>query len=222
MRAFAELYARACARKGGAAAVEALIPPVASPAELAAIGDDRWLSEMSRCVFQAGFVWRVVAAKWPAFEQALQGFDPHVVAHLSPDDLDRLLADASLIRHHAKMHALVDNATFILDLAAEHGSAGAFFAASPPERYVDLLLLLKRRGCRLGGMAAQYFLRRMGMESFVLARDVVRVLVAEDVVDRAPGSQRDLRAVQAAFDHWRAESGRNLTAISRVLSMSVD
>ncbi|MEQ8659723.1 MAG: DNA-3-methyladenine glycosylase I [Gammaproteobacteria bacterium] len=222
MRSFAELYARAAARKGGPAALEALIPAVRPAAELAAIGDDRWLSEMGRCVFQAGFVWRLVAAKWPAFERALDGFDPHVVAHLGPDDFDRLLADARLIRHHAKMHALRENATFILDLAAEHGSAGAFFAASPAERYVDLLLLLKRRGSRLGGMAAQYFLRRMGLEAFVLSRDVVRVLVAEGVVDRAPTAQRDLRAVQSAFDHWRAESGRDLTAISRVLSMSVD
>jgi 3-methyladenine DNA glycosylase Tag len=222
MRPFAELYDRAATRKGGEAALEALIPAPASAAELAAIGDDRWLSQMARSVFQAGFVWRVVEHKWPAFERAFHGFDPHAVAYLSDDDLDAMLRDASLIRHHAKLRAVRDNAVFLLDLAAAHGSAAAFFAASPPGGYVDLLLTLKRRGSRLGGHAAQYFLRRMGVDSFMLTRDVVAVLIDEGVIAREPTSQRDLREVQAAFDAWREESGRGLTAISRVLACSID
>lgn len=222
MRRFADIYARAAARKGGDAALEALIPATRTRAELARIADDRWLSELVRCVFQAGFVWRVVEAKWPAFERAFSSFDPYAVAFLSEDDMDRLLGDASLIRHHAKLRAARDNAAFFLELAAEHGSAAAWFAAWPDDDYVGLLGELKRRASRMGGTSAQYFLRRMGKPAFLLTRDVVRVLVSEGVITKAATSKRDLAAVQAAFNSWAAESGRDLTAISRVLAMSID
>ncbi len=221
MHRFADLYARAAARKGGEAALEALIPAAQPAAALARIGDDRWLSGMTRAVFQAGFVWRVVAAKWPAFEHAFQNFDPHAVAYLSEDDMDRLLGDKNLIRHHAKLRAARDNAVFMLDLAAEHGSAAKFFADWPGEDYVGLLQVLKKRASRMGGMSAQYWLRSMGKDSFLLTRDVVAVLVSEGVITRTPTSQRDQRAVQDAFNRWSDESGRGLTAISRVLAMSI-
>ncbi|MGR8921198.1 MAG: DNA-3-methyladenine glycosylase I [Gammaproteobacteria bacterium] len=222
MRPFAEHYARAAARKGGAAALEGLIPASLDAAALGRIPDDRWLSELVKSVFRAGFVWRVVEARWPAFERALDGFDPHAVAYLSDDDLDRLLANPELIRHHAKMRAARDNALFMLDLAQEHGSAARFFADWPERDYVGLLEVLKRRASRMGGTSAQYFLRRMGKPSFVLTDDVVRALVADGVVARKPTSKRDRRAVQDAFNAWADESGRDLTAISRVLAMSVD
>lgn len=219
---FATLLARAVARHGGAAAVEARLPVALDTATLAAIPDHRWLSAACQCVFQAGFTWRVVEAKWPAFEARLDGFDLHAVAYLADDGLDELLRDKSLIRHHAKLRAARDNARFLLDLAAEHGTAAACFAAWPATDYVGLLALLKERGSRLGGTTGQYFLRRMGKESFILTNDVLRALAAEGVVNKAPGSRRDWAAVQAAFDHWRAESGRSLCVISRVLALGID
>ncbi len=222
MRTFAELYERAARRKGGPAALEEQIPKSLSAAKLRAISDDRWLAGMTRGVFQAGFVWRVVENKWPGFEAALQGFDPHALAYLSDEDLAKLLADTRIIRHHAKLLATRDNAQFVLDLATEHGSAGNFFAASPATRYATLLGVLKKRGARLGGMTAQYFLRRMGVDAWVLSTDVVRVLVDEGVLHRPPSSQRDMAAVQVAFDGWCEQGGRGLTAVSRVLAMSID
>jgi 3-methyladenine DNA glycosylase Tag len=62
----------------------------------------------------------------------------------------------------------------------------------------------------------------MGVGGFVLSKDVVRALIREGVVDKAPTSQRDLARVQAAFDQWRAESGRPLGAISRTLACSIE
>lgn len=222
MRRFEELYDRAVARKGSAKALEALIPKPKSPAALARIPDDRWLAQMTKSVFQAGFVWRVVEHKWPDFEKAFQGFDLHAVAYLSEDDIEALVNNPAVIRHHKKILAARENAVFLLDVVAEHGGVGRFVAAFGPARYVELLRVLKQRGSRLGGMSAQYCLRRLGVDSFVLSRDVVRVLVAEGVVDKAPASKRDLDAVQRAFDTWHEESGRTLTAISRVLAMSTD
>jgi len=86
---------------------------------------------------------------------------------------------------------------------------------------VGLLALLKTRGSRLGGNTGQYFLRFMGVDGFVLSRDVIARLVAEGIVDRAPASQKTMAAVQEAFNAWQAESTRSLTEISRVLAMSI-
>lgn len=222
MRKFSELYARASERQGDAVSLEAKIPQTLSVEALLSIPDDRWLSQICKSVFQAGFVWRVVEQKWPAFEKILHGFDPLALAYLSDDDLDRLLRDQRLIRHHQKMSAVRSNAQYLTELAAAHGSAAAFFASWADADYVELLLTLKQHGTRLGGMSAQYVLRRMGKNAFVLSDDVVRVLISEGVVSKRPTSKRDLRAVQSAFNLWSRESGRGLTAISRVLAMSID
>lgn len=222
MRTFDELLERAARRKSGVSALEAHIPKPKSARAIAAIADDRWLAAMTQGVFQAGFVWRVVEHKWPGFEAALHGFDAHALAYLSDEDIEKLLADTRIIRHHAKLLATRDNAQLVLDLAQQHGGAGAFFASFGPRRYAELLEVLKKRGARLGGMTAQYFLRRMGLESWVLSIDVVRVLVDEGVLHRAPSSKRDMQAVQAAFDHWCEQSGKSLTYVSRVLAMSID
>ena len=222
MRKFATIYAQAVARKGSAKALEALIPKAKSPAALARISDDRWLSQMTQCIFQAGFVWRVVEAKWPAFEDAFYGFDLHAVAYMSEQDFEQRLSDKNLIRHHAKMRATRENAVFMLDLATAHGSAGRFFADWPAHDFVGLLEIMKQRASRLGGRSAQYFLRSMDKDAFLLTRDVCKVLVAEGVVSRTPTAKRDLRVVQDAFNRWRDESGRGLTAISRVLAMSTE
>ena len=84
-----------------------------------------------------------------------------------------------------------------------------------------MLLLLKKRAARLGGNSAQYFLRSMGKDSFILSRDVVAALLREGVVATEPKSQRDRRLVQEAFNHWRRESGRPLAQISKVLAFTV-
>jgi 3-methyladenine DNA glycosylase Tag len=65
-------------------------------------------------------------------------------------------------------------------------------------------------------------LRGMGVDSFILTRDVVRALVREGVVEKAPTAKRDLARVQAAFNQWSEESGRPLTQISRVLACSIE
>jgi hypothetical protein len=61
----------------------------------------------------------------------------------------------------------------------------------------------------------------MSVDSFILSRDVTARLIAEGVVDKSPKSQRDLAAVQGAFNVWRDQSGRSLTYVSRVLAYSV-
>lgn len=221
MRSFEEIWAIAAERRGGAASLESLLGKPKTVAELSALPDDRWLSLMAKCVFRAGFNWKVVDSMWPGFEAAFDGFDIRRCASLYDEDFDRLVSDTRIVRHGPKIKSVQENAVFLRDLAAEHGSAGKAFAAWPSEDYVGLLAMLKKRGTRLGGTTGQYVLRFAGKDSFILSRDVMARLVAEGVVDKASGSQKTMRAVQQAFNIWAAQSGRSLTEISRVLAMSI-
>lgn len=222
MRHFDEIHAIALNRKGGEKALEKLLTKPKSAGMLRKIPDDRWLSGMTKNVFRAGFVWRVVEHKWADFERVFGNFDIHAVAYLSDEAIESMLEDPSIIRHRKKLLAARENAAFLLELAAEHGSAAAYFAAYPREHFVELLDDLKKRACRMGGTSAQYFLREMGKDSFILSRDVVAALKREKIIDNGANSKRDRRAVQDAFNTWCVQSGRSLTEISRILAMSIE
>ncbi len=221
MRSFEEIFEIAAARKGGAGALGDLITAPQTNAELENISNDRWLSCMSKCIFQAGFNWKVVDSMWPGFEIAFNGFDIGRCAMLNDDDFDRLVSDKSIVRHGTKIRSVQHNAVFINQLTGEYGSAAKAIANWPADDYIGLLAMLKKRGSRLGGNTGQYFLRFMGVSGFILSRDVCTRLIGEGIIDKAPTSQKAMKAVQEAFNLWRQQSGRPLTEISRVLAMSV-
>lgn len=222
MRTFDAIWRLAAERKGGDQAVEAVLQYPKPPAEIAQTPDDRFLAVMTRCIFQSGFNWKVIEAMWPGFEAAFEGFDIGHCLMLHDEDFERLVSDTRIVRHGQKIRSVQENAAFLADLAREHGSAGRFFAEWPSEDYMGLLDILKKRGSRLGGNTGQYFLRFSGVDSFILSQSVVNRLIAEGIVDKAPSSAKDKAAVQAAFNTWRAQSGRSLTEISRVLAISID
>ncbi len=224
MRPFEEIEAVAAARKGGADRLSALLAehdPPKSAAELERIGDDRWLSMFTRCVFRAGFSWKVIDRKWPGFEEAFEQFDVARLAFLPDEAFEALLKDTRIVRNGAKIRSVQQNAIFLKDLAAEHGTAARFFARYPVTDQIGLMDILKKRGSRLGGLAGQIALRFMGKESFVLSSDVVNALIDENVIENAAMSKKNLRAIQAAFNEWNATSGRSLNEISRILAFSV-
>jgi 3-methyladenine DNA glycosylase Tag len=222
MRAFDEIYERAAERKGGAAALEAQLAEWRSKPrdELVATPDDRWLAQMSRGVFQAGFNWRVIDNKWPGFEAAFHGFDPPLNAAMSEEEFDAHLKDTRIVRNAQKVASVRANAQFLVDLAKEHGSAAQFFADWPDNDFVGLLELMKQRAARCAGETATRFFRTMGKPAFITTRDVSAALVDAGVLEKPPKNRKDFAAVQAAFNAWSAETGRDLTALSRVLAMS--
>lgn len=221
MRNLKQLYAIAAKRKGGSTALEKELPEVKTPRQLAKITDDRWLSMMSKRIFQAGFNWTVVENKWPAHEVAFFKFNPNKCAFLSDEAIDTLTRDASIIRNRTKIAAVRDNAAFIVGLAKQHGSAATCFANWPQSDLVRLLELMAKQASRLSGNTAQYVLRSMGKDSFVLTDDVSTALIREAVVTKKPSSRKDMAAVQAAFNTWQAESGRPFAHISRILAFTV-
>lgn len=221
MDTFGTIRARAAERKGGEDIVEKMMPAILSDAEIAGIPDDRWLAGMTRAVFNSGFNWKVIEAKWDGFERAFHGFDPGRVGFMDDDAIDELTRDTGIVRHSGKITATRENAVFVTGLIREHGSAGAFFANWPATDQVGLMDLMKKKGSRLGGNTGQYFLRHMGKDSFVLGGDVVKALIKWGAVEKNPTSKRDLAAAQAAFNAWAEESGKPMAHISRTLALSV-
>jgi 3-methyladenine DNA glycosylase Tag len=215
------LLARAAGHHGGKEAVLAKMPRgLLAAQEIARIPDDRFLSAMTKAIFRAGFVWRVIDNKWPHFEQAFHGFEVEVCAYLPPEEIDALCLDQRIVRHRGKILTVPRNAVMMLDVAAEHGSFARFIAKWPEEDYIGLLDYLARHGDRLGGNSCQYFLRAMGKDGILLTRDVVRALINAGVVDSVPGGRAARDRVQQAFIAWRRESGRSQAEISRILALS--
>lgn len=219
---FSMIKAQAQDRHGGATALSAKMPSLPDPQTLAQIPDHRWLSGMTKRVFQAGFNWDLINKKWPDFEKAFDGFDPRRWRMMSDADVDRLLADARIVRNGAKIAAVQVNATLLCELASHHGSASRAIGDWPVSDFVGLLTMLRKRGSRLGGTTGPWFLRGMGKDGFVLTRDVVAALIREGVVDKPPTSQRDLNAVQTAFNTWCDQSGLPFSHISRTLACTVE
>ncbi len=80
---------------------------------------------------------------------------------------------------------------------------------------------MKKRGSRLGGMTAQYYLRLIGKDAFILSNDVGTALVRYGVVDKPPTGKAALKKTQSAFNQWMEESGLGLSQISRTLAATV-
>ncbi|MEZ5572179.1 MAG: DNA-3-methyladenine glycosylase I [Halioglobus sp.] len=222
MQTFAEIYQCACERQGGASTLAKLMPKVLSPQALARSASDRWLAQMTRCIFQAGFVWRVVDHKWDDFEDVFFGFPPHKIVMLSPEQIDRFASNPRIIRNRQKVLSVQANAQFILDIEREHKRFGAFIGRWPAQDLIGLFALMKSRGTRLGGMTGQRVLRNMGKDTFIITADVVRCLQhgGLDISDY-PTSKRELKLIQDAFNQWHQESGIPYSHISRICALSL-
>ncbi len=217
MRSFDEIHAISADRHGGPAALEEKLTKPAP--KITELPEDRWLAIMTKCIFQAGFNWKVIEAKWDGFEEVFHGFDPGPCAFMKEDEFDRVLGDSRVVRNGAKLATVRANAAFLMELRDE-GGAGQVLGGWPSTDYIGLLEMLKKRGARLGGNTGQYAMRFAGRDSFILSQDVTARLITEGVIDKPATSKTALKSVQAAFNTWMEQSGRTLTEISRVLAMS--
>jgi len=218
---FAEILDAARTRHG-AAALEARLPQAKTPDELRATPDDRYLSRMSLRIFRAGLKHSLVDAKWPAFEEVFHRFDPRRVRAMSDEALEALLGDTRLIRHWGKLRSVRDNAAAMLDIAAEHGSFGAWLAGWPSEDIVGLWDALAKRFSQMGGNSSPNFLRMVGKDTFILSPSVVAALKHWGIAGAAPKNRQDRARAQAYFNAWAAETGRPLCQLSMILASSVD
>jgi len=219
---YKNIYKLAAKNRGGVEQLEASLPRPRSSEQLAAQGDDRYLSMMTRCVFRAGFVWRVIDNKWPGFEEAFSKFNPLAIAHFSDEKLEELGKDTRIVRNFTKIVSVRHNAMYVLDKQHSHGSFGKFIADWPENDIVGLWLELKKNGSRLGGNSGPGMLRSMGKDTFLLTQDVSDALVNQGLMKKfSPTAQRDLRLVEQVFADLREQSGRSLCELSRILAFTV-
>jgi 3-methyladenine DNA glycosylase Tag len=222
MQHFKTIRARAAKRKGGDAALAALLPKVKSAKALAQIADDRILADLTKRIFSAGFAWSVIETKWPGFEVAFLGFLPKRLLAQPDEFWEGLARDSRIVRNPQKIIAVRTNAQFVADIAREHGSFAKFLAEWPPTDQVGLLDVLAKRGGRLGGRTGQFFLRFIGKDSFVLSADVVACLRDAGLeIGENPTSKKDLGKIQAQFNAWAEETGLPFTHLSRICAMSI-
>jgi DNA-3-methyladenine glycosylase I len=146
--------------------------------------DVRLFEKLTLEGFQAGLSWLTILRKRESFRRAFSGFDFTRVARYDGHDVERLLADASIVRHRGKIESAVNNARRAEELVEEAGSLAAFVwrfepsEAARPARMTREALAglaqtsesralareLKRRGWTFVGPTTVYaFMQAMGL-----------------------------------------------------------
>lgn len=137
-------------------------------------GDRALFEKMSLEGFQAGLSWITILRKRPRFREVFAGFEPGVVAAFDEDDIERLMADAGIVRNRAKIEATISNARLVAEMATGELDALLWsFAVPPGERPRPRALSelpattaasdalsreLRRRGFRFVGPTTMYAL----------------------------------------------------------------
>lgn len=80
-------------------------------------GDRALFEKLSLEGFQAGLSWITILRKRPRFREAFAGFEPEAVAVFDQSDIDRLMADAGIVRNRAKIEATISNARLVTTMA---------------------------------------------------------------------------------------------------------
>jgi len=111
---------------------------------------------------QAGLSWTTILRKQGSFRAAYGGFDVDVVAGYGDNDVDRLLADAGIIRNRLKVNAAIENAKRIVALRGEFGSFKGWLDAHHPLEKTEWVKLFKRTFVFTGGEIVGEFLLSTG------------------------------------------------------------
>jgi len=140
------------------------------------VTDERGLFErMSLEAFQSGLSWLTILRKRENFRAAFANFDPDAVARFGDDDVERLMADAGIVRNRAKIEATIANARATVALHEDGGTLRELIwehrpapRVAPPQTFADvpsqtpetvaLAKELKRRGFRFVGPTTLYAL----------------------------------------------------------------
>jgi 3-methyladenine DNA glycosylase Tag len=212
----------AARRRVGEAELRARMPAVSTVEALRAVGDDRYLSLMSRRIFRAGLKHSLVDARWPAFEEVFCGFDLRRVRAMNDEETEALMNDRRLIRHWGKLKSVRSNAAAMQDVAEQQGSFGAYLAGWPTPDTVGLWGDLAKRFQQMGGNSGPYFLRMAGKDTFILTQSVVAALNHWKAFAGTPKTKSDRAKVQSVFNAWAGETGLPLAHLSMHLALAVD
>lgn len=71
---------------------------------------------------QAGLSWITILKKRENYRKAFADFDAEKVARFNSRSVERLMADAGIVRNRMKIESAISNAELFLELQASHGS----------------------------------------------------------------------------------------------------
>lgn len=146
--------------------------------------DNRLFEKLCLEGFQSGLSWLTILRKRENFRRAFADFELERIARFNTRSVDRMLRDASIVRHRGKIESTLNNARRAVELRDEFGSLGAYFwqwepaPASRPKRLTLAKLEqlvstpestalskdLKRRGWTFVGPTTVYaFMQAMGI-----------------------------------------------------------
>ncbi|MBN2829654.1 MAG: DNA-3-methyladenine glycosylase I [Candidatus Cloacimonetes bacterium] len=92
------------------------------------VHDDRTLFEFLILEgAQAGLSWSTILKKRENYRKAFHDFDFKIIAEYTQKDIDRLMADAGIVRNALKINSVVRNAKATLQIIEEFGSLDAYF-----------------------------------------------------------------------------------------------
>jgi DNA-3-methyladenine glycosylase I len=140
------------------------------------VDDRRLFEKLSLEGFQSGLSWRTILMKRDNFRAAFRNFEIDKVARFGARDVQRLLADAGIVRHRGKIEAVINNARRARELIKQEGSLAAFIwkfepqsegrkrGLSATEESIALSKQLKKLGWKFVGPTTVYaFMQAMGM-----------------------------------------------------------
>jgi DNA-3-methyladenine glycosylase I len=132
--------------------------------------------------FQAGLSWLTILNKRESFRKAFANFEAERVVRFGDADVERLLADAGIVRHRGKIASTINNAQRVLELRQEFGSLAAYawryepsvdtrphkpqtgVVLGPSAEAVAMSKDLKKRGWTFVGPTTVYaFMQAMGL-----------------------------------------------------------
>jgi DNA-3-methyladenine glycosylase I len=141
--------------------------------------DERHLFEMLILEgAQAGLSWSTILKKREGYRRAFAGFDPEQVARFDSQAIERLMADASIVRNRAKIEAAIANARATLEVGSLDDLLWSFVDGRPrqnswrklgeiPAETAESKAMskeLKRRGFRFVGPTICYaFMQACGL-----------------------------------------------------------
>jgi DNA-3-methyladenine glycosylase I len=127
--------------------------------------------------FENGLSWATVFDKRDNFRKAFHGFNPEALAAMTPDDVERLMADSSIVRNRRKIEATLHNARVL----SKHSLSQLAWQHQPREHHRlrswadgrmespesrQLSVALRQAGFRLvGPVVAHSFMQTVGIEN---------------------------------------------------------
>ena len=125
-------------------------------------GDAELFGRLVLEINQAGLSWLTILKKKDNFARAFDGFDVDKVAAYDQANVDRLLADASIIRNRLKVAAAIENAKRIREIRDEHGGFAKWLDSHHPLPKPDWVKLFKKTFKFTGGEITGEFLMSTG------------------------------------------------------------